>query len=274
MKQFLCTVVLSIATLTTMASQQPTSPTQGRVPKPSILGEYTRVVLSCKNVVQSMAWWTRLGFTPLPDGNSRPDSAITLTDGQIIITLVKDALPSPILMFASADIRRLKDSLESMRVGVTFDVQGPTLRELRLLSPNGIHISVRPAPQERAHPLSKEPNTVCGMLTEISVATPYLKQEVQYWDILEFTTVQSGVAPYPFANVSDGKVTIGIHENRDIKSVAFTYFAPDMKERIDRLSKLGFTFIDEYKDQAGATEHAFLLSPDDQLVMLFTGDRK
>lgn len=239
----------------------------------SVLGNPTRLVLSCKDVIQSMAWWAKLGFTPTPGNTGRPDSAITLADGQIVITLVKDPLPTPILMFATPNIRMLKDSLDSLGIGVTYDVQGPTLGELRLLSPSGVHLAVRPAATERRIPTTGDSNIVCGKLTEISVSvTDFpLKKEVRYWQMLDFSERKTGTQPYPFSVVTDGYLNIGLHELRDIPSIGITYFAPDMKDRIARLQKNGMTFIDEYKDDAGVLEHVYLASPDGQLVMLFNG---
>ena len=239
----------------------------------SMLGNPTRLVLSCKDVIQSMAWWAKLGFTPTPGNTGRPDSAISLADGQIVITLVKDPLPTPILMFATPNIRMLKDSLDSLGIGVTYDVQGPTLGELRLLSPSGVHLAVRPSATERRTPTTGDSNIVCGKLTEISVSvTDFpLKKEVQYWTLLDFSERKVGTQPYPFSVITDGYINIGLHELRDIPSIGMTYFAPDMKDRIARLQKNGMTFIDEYKDSEGVLEHVYLASPDGQLVMLFNG---
>lgn len=239
----------------------------------SLLQNSTRVVLSCKNVVASMAWWTRLGFTPTADGMKRPDSAITLTDNQILLTLVKDSQPSPVLMFGVSNIRTVKDSLDSLRVPLKYDVEGPTLGEIRLQSPAGIFLAIRPSAQEPIIPVTGDSNSVCGRLTEFSVSTPSLQQELKFWDKLSFTPVRSSMQPYPFSLVSDGHFTIGIHESRDIPSVALTFFAADMADRIERLKKQGITCSEELKSDAGITEHAFLTSPDGQFVLLFTGNQ-
>ncbi|MCO6465903.1 MAG: hypothetical protein J5I53_04725 [Bradyrhizobiaceae bacterium] len=266
------TVLLTIGMATVSVAQQPPMP---KTYHRSVLGDPTRIVLSCKNVIQSMAWWSRLGFTPTPGNTARPDSAITLADGQVVITLVKDNLPSPILMFASNDVRMLKDSLDSLRILTTYDVMGPTLGELRLRSPSGVHMAVRPSTMEPRIPTSGDSNIVCGKLTEISVdvADFPLSKEQRFWEVLDFSVERSGVKPYPFAVVTDGYVHIGLHEMRDIPSVAFTYFASNMVERIDRLKKSGITFVDEYKNAEGAVEHVYIESPDGQLVMLFTGNQ-
>lgn len=260
-----CIIVAQVPTATT---PRPPDTTFQR----SLLGESTRLVLSSKDVIQSMAWWSRVGFTPTPGNTSRPDSAITMSDGQLTITLVKDPLPTPILMFATPNIQMLKDSLDSLQIATTFDVRGPSFGELRLLSPSGLHMAVRPAASERRVPTSGDSNIVCGKFMELSVSvTDFpLKRERRYWETLDFSVRKASDKPYSYAIVTDGYIDIGLHEMRDIPSVGLTYFARDMKDRLRRLSMAGITFIDEYKDADGNVEHAYISSPDGQLIMLFT----
>jgi hypothetical protein len=176
-------------------------------------------------------------------------------------------------MFASSNMRVLKDTLDSMRVSNLFDVKGPTIGELRLTSPNGVHSAVRPSPSEHRDSLSGDSNAICGKLTELSIGAEQLMKEQRYWETLEFSVRRSALMPYPYAIMTDGFVNIGLHENRDISTVAFTYFALDMADRIERLRRSGMIFLEEMRNDAGMVEHAFLTSPDGQLVMLFTGDQ-
>lgn len=239
----------------------------------SLLGTQTRLVLSCKNVIESLTWWSRIGFRPAGVASTRPDSVITLTDGQVTITLIKDPLPSPIMMFASLNIKTLKDSLNQLQIATTVDVKGPTLGEVRLVSPNGIHIAVRPTIDEPIVPIVGDSNVICGKLTELSIGTSFIKREVTFWEKLEFTTKRSGKEPYPFHLMTDGSTVIGMHENRDIPSLSLTYFAKDMRERIERLRKSGITFSEEIPAADGAVANVIMLSPEGTRVQLFEGEQ-
>jgi hypothetical protein len=136
-------------------------------------------------------------------------------------------------------------------------------------------MAVRPAAEEKRVPASGDTNVICGAFTEVSLSVSEfpLKKEQAYWEMLEFSVKTSGVMPYPYATMTDGDVIVGLHELRDIPSIGLTYFAADMKDRIERLRKSGMDFSDEIKNDAGQTEHVYLTSPDGQLVMLFTGER-
>lgn len=243
-------------------------PAKNAVKQTNLLGRATRLVLSCKDVIKNMSWWSRLGFVPA-GAMTRPDSAMTLTDGQIVITLIKDPLPSPIIMFSTKDIRKLKDSLNLLGLPITYDVKGPSYGELRLISPNGVHLAVRSEQDEPVIPVSGDVNMICGTLGELSIGAAYLQREQQFWQTLGMEVRKSSLMPYPFSNVNDGVMEIGIHENRDILTLAMTYFSPDMAERIDRLKKSGVKFHEEIPSEGDVIENAILHSPEGQLVYMF-----
>ncbi|NQW29916.1 MAG: hypothetical protein HQ472_05330 [Ignavibacteria bacterium] len=234
----------------------------------NILGRATRLVLSCKDVIKNMSWWSRIGFVPM-GAMDRPDSAMTLSDGQIVITLIKDPLPSPIVMFSTKDIRQLKDTLNELGIPITYDLKGPSYGEIRLISPNGVHLAVRSEQDEPVQRTTGEDNVITGKLTELSIGAAYLQREQQFWQTLGMVVTKSSLMPYPFANVNDGTIEIGLHENRDILTLAITYHSPDMKERIDRLKKSGIKFFEEIPSDDNVIENAILHSPDGQIVYMF-----
>ncbi|MBK7032677.1 MAG: hypothetical protein IPH49_05325 [Ignavibacteria bacterium] len=71
--------------------------------------------------------------------------------------------------------------------------------------------------------------------------------------------------------MGDERIEIGIHEERDIASVAFTYFMPDMEQRIARIKQLGLTPIEEIPTPDNRIGNAIFQSPDGQLLYLFDG---
>jgi predicted lactoylglutathione lyase len=265
-----CFLVLSVSLIVSIAAHA--QHTQ-HVAKGSLLGTPTRLVMSCKDIIKSMSWWTKLGFNPVPGIAMHPDSALSLTDGQVIITLVKESLPSPILMFSSSRIKDLRDTLAANNINTTFDLKGPSLGEIRLLSPNGVYIAVRPVTDEPVKPVSGDSNIICGRVTEFSIGTSTLKPEREYWEHLGFTIKRTATIPYPYALMTDGSIVVGLHENRDIPTLTITYFAEDMVDRIDRLRKSGVEITEELADPSGKLANGRVISPDGQIVFLFNGSQ-
>lgn len=240
----------------------------------TLLGTSTRVELSCANVITSLAWWTRVGFLPVPQADERPDSMITVSDGQVTITLTKRSQPSPTLVFQHPDLRSLKDSLEALgsRLGVTVD--GPSISEIRLASPNGVHLAVRSTSREPWRPHLADSNTMCGKLTELSIGTSGdITDELIFWERLGFAVKREGRAPYHYALLTDGTFTIGVHDQRDIPSLSLTYFAENMADRLDVLRASGVVLTQESITPEGRTGSAIATSPDGQRMMLFSGNQ-
>lgn len=239
----------------------------------NILGQYSRLVLSCTDVIRSMAWWARLGFVPMPPMSERPDSSMTLSDGQIVITLVKTLQPSPVIMFRTKNMLQLNDKLLNYAVPVIADVKGPTYGEIRIKSPNAVFLAIRSEADEPLVLPTGHLNPICGKLTELSIGTLALKNETNFWEMLGFVQLRGDKVPYPFAVMTDTHVQVGMHENREIPTLAMTYFSIDMAERIDRLKKSGMEITEEIPSPDGHLGNIILTSPDGQLVYMFEGNQ-
>ncbi len=248
-------------------------PAMAQQPKgSSLLGMQTRLVLPVVDLLSSMAWYSRLGWTPTNELGARSDSTISITDGQVRATLTTAKLPGTVIAFASRNMRSLKDTLDSLHVSYHFDMKGPTIGELRIASPNGIKLMVRSNVDEpEILPENKE-NPICGTNTEFSIGVVSLKSEVQWWESLGFTQVKGGMVPYPFAEMSDGRIRIGLHEDKDIPTLAITYYAKDMEQRIDRLKKTGITIDEEIPTPDDRIGNAIMRSADGQLIFMFEGE--
>jgi hypothetical protein len=262
------TLLVVIASASVVASAQ-----QGPPPKLSSLGTPSRLMLSVKDPVTATAWYARLGFTPIAKQGNQPDSMIHLSDGQIIISLVKESFPSPVLVFRTDNIRAVKDTLEKYKISLIEEIKGPALKELRFRSPGGVFILVRPTTEEPTLPAKSRENPICGKNTELSIASTAMAYDLKFWEELGFTKKRTGIQPYIYALMSDGVVTIGIHDQRDIATLSITYFALDMEQRIEKLRKAGIEFAEEIPSQDGRIANVIIRSEDGQAIFLFEGEQ-
>jgi len=236
------------------------------------IGMPTRLVLSTNDVIQSMAWWSRLGFSPVHRQGDKADSCISLTDGQIVLSLVKISQPTPVLMFRTPKMLGLKDTLEYLGMTVNVDVKGPTFGEIRFRSPADVFLAIRSEADEPLLPLNGKENIVCGKLTELSIGTSFaIGRERKFWETMGWQFKRGGSTPYNYALMSDGVVTLGIHEERDIPSLSLTYFATDMEDRILRLRKSGIVIFEELPSEEGRVANCIVQSPEGMRIQLFEG---
>jgi hypothetical protein len=258
-------LAMGMAMMTTAATAQ-----QGA----SLLGTPSRLQLSVSDLMTSMVWYARLGFSPVNVPDARPDSLMYLTDGQVVVSLVKQKVPSPVIIFRAPNLKAIKDTLDKMGVACIAELRGPGYGELRITSPSGIYISVRPETDEPSITRTGQDNAFCGRLGEWSIGVPSLTAERQWWADLGFKQVDGDSVPYPFAIMSDGAAKIGLHQGLDITTLAITYFSKDAADRIDRLRKSGMEFDTALIPESASASNAALRSADGQLVFVFTEPSK
>lgn len=251
-----------------------TSIVQAQSPLSSVdLYTASRVELTSRDLLESLTWWARLGFSPIRRPGDRVDSALTLSDGQIVITLVKRSQPSPTLIFRTENIDAMKRDLEVLGFRRDIETEDTTIREIRLRSPNNVFVSIRDKNIETEIRPTAELNPVCGKLTELSTAAEVLDVEQSWWSKLGFTVARGDAKPYPFVNMTSGFTEIGIHEARNIPSLTLTYFMPDMLQRIARLTNQGLEPSEVLPGLDSQVRNAVYVSPDGQVVYLFEGKR-
>jgi hypothetical protein len=234
----------------------------------SLLGTHTRVQVAVADLPQAMAWYARLGFFPVKTGE-RSDSVLVLSDNQVALGLTTSKVPTPVIVFRNDNLKALHDTLTSMGIPIKADLEGPTYSELRITSPAGVLILVRQSTTEPTIVSNGSENIMCGRLTELSLAVQQFKREIDWWTELGFVITRKGDDPYTFGYVSDGSLTLSFHLNKEIPSLALTYFAKDMEQRIDRIKKSGITPIDEIPTADNRISNAIFRSDDGQVIMLF-----
>jgi hypothetical protein len=109
-------------------------------------------------------------------------------------------------------------------------------------------------------------NERLGIFGEYSLGIDDLDFSAAYWQEFGFALRHRAEEPYPWAILSDGLLTLGLHETQEFDGPTLTYFAPDMKERVERLAAAGVPV--KATPMGGTT----VFAPDGQQFFLFTGE--
>ena len=70
--------------------------------------------------------------------------------------------------------------------------------------------------------------------------------------------------PYPWAIASDGLAVVGLHQTTEFDYPAITFFAADMKDKIEKLKENGLT---DFKEKGPG--NVVLRTPEHQHINLF-----
>ena len=107
-------------------------------------------------------------------------------------------------------------------------------------------------------------NKTAGMFGELAHPVADLDQSIAFWEKLGFKALSKYTSPYPWAILSDGLSVVGLHQSKEYSYPGITFFAADMKEKIEALKKQG---IENYKEHGPG--NIILTTPEQQHIFLF-----
>lgn len=250
------------------------------LPKPK-LADISGFTINCPDLELSLDFYKKLGFTELFRGDF-PFKLVEVTDGQIQIMLRQ----SPTLYFALTYYPKNIDAVAEMMesAGVEFwektNAETDYLKRFITTTPEGLNLSLvmyvdafsqPPGPTMLTMPQAdlfepeKYVNKTIGLFGEVAIPSPDLEASILYWQALGFTTLSKFESPYPWAIISDGLNAVGLHQTDAFNYPAITYFAVDMRQRIEALKEKGLTPHIE-KDDGNIT----LLTAEGQHINLYT----
>ena len=87
------------------------------------------------------------------------------------------------------------------------------------------------------------PSGFCNPVTDID-------NSMKFWKKLGFKLHSKMALPYPWAIISDGLNIVGLHNTTSFSNPTITFFAVDMKDKIEKLKKDGLDNFTEKKGQS------------------------
>ncbi len=107
-----------------------------------------------------------------------------------------------------------------------------------------------------------------GRFLEISVHAPDVLASLEFYEQLGFSQATTGEAwPYPYAVVSDGRLSIGLHQRELQQSPLLSFVLPDLYEHLEALEDLGIEILNR-RFGSDVFNEATFATPGGQLVRL------
>ncbi len=248
------------------------------LPQPT-LGTVTAITITTPDLENSLKYYQQLGFSEFMRADF-PFPWIQITDGALLIMLRKDDKPYIALTYYVNEIDNVITFLKNNAVPFKeMPVPGGMLKRFLITTPDGMNISlvgiaegfVQPpgptmltmAPEDYGNP-DKYVNKVSGMFGEFAHPVKELAASIAFWEKLGFVALSKFTSPYPWAIMSDGLAVVGLHQTNHFTKPAITYFAKDMKEKIEKLKAGG---LENYTEQGSS--NIILTTPEKQTINLF-----
>lgn len=247
-------------------------------PKESKLGKSVEIQIFCsKSIEENVRFYKALGFSVVEQSTNFSrvsDGAVqvTLAKGPVVGRLnlsyfggKKDRIEKIISngMEPSARFKREKTGLEGYQFG-----EEESIIDISVSLDNNKDVKTIPIMTEG----------ISGKFGELALPVKNLKKAQAYFEKLGFKTLGVNATPYNWAIVSDGLMTLGLHETDHFSKPAITYFGAKSKEKIAELKKAGLEIeniepmMGQKKDPStGSSNYGVAISPEGFPVNLFYG---
>lgn len=207
------------------------------------LGNFVEVSIGVAELSESLLFFERLGFRKL-DQNYEPWPWAVVTDGTITLNLSQYAGPAaPVLNYFASDMELRVEGLRSKGIEV-FGLKERQLPDVLggIEVTDGIGISLLKYPARRIPRPSGTPVAKCGAFSQLAYPVADVEKSLALWRKLEFERVGGGPLPYPWAMLTDGLITVGLHQTTVLKTAALVYEMVNLVDRMAELRDSGFTF--------------------------------
>jgi catechol 2,3-dioxygenase-like lactoylglutathione lyase family enzyme len=243
------------------------------------LGEMTAFTISTPDLGNSLHYYQRLGFAEVLRSDF-PFPWIQMSDGAILIMLRKSDEPYIALTYYVKDIAASVQLVED--AGIVFaETPGAAdmVKRYVFQSPDGLKVSLvnvmdgfkAPTgptmlniPQEDYFNPEKYVNKTCGLYGEFAQPVKDLDVSIAFWEKLGFIALSKTPGNQPWAILSDGLAVVGLHQTNTFDYPVITFFAADMKAKIEQLVQNG---LDNYSVHSPG--NIVLTTPEQQKINLF-----
>lgn len=246
---------------------------------PPLLGNTTSITITSNDPVQSLPYYQQLGFQEVMRSDY-PFPWVLVSDGALLILLRKENTAQLSLSYYNKDLQPVIADLENKGISFTIKPKDTdALKRYVLQSPDGLNIGLiqlegfqQPAGPTMARMQQQDyfrpdayVNKTCGMFGELAHPVKDLNASITFWKLLGYSLLSSFTSPYNWAIMSDGLGIVGLHQTNEFNYPAITYFAADMKDKINRLAAAG---LGNYKERGPG--NIILTTPEQQHIFLFS----
>lgn len=239
-----------------------------------MIGRFLEVSVQAPDLLESLAFYERLGFTQATTGEAWPYPYAVVTDGRLALGLHGHELPqSPLLAFVLPDLGRRLDAIEAAGVTVLDRrLGGDVFNEASFEAPGGQLVRLLEARTFSPAPRAPGELTRLGWFEEIALPVGDAAATALAWESLGFVPAEEGSEPYPHVGLTSDTVNVALVDRGAISRPLLTFTDATMSARIARLGEAGFQFARRLPGGLDPAENALLVAPEGTQLLLATAE--
>lgn len=250
------------------------------------LGTASQVKIGVEDLHAAFYTFNKLGFRIINEGK-QPNPWMQVTDGSLLVLLAEDGTRDFVYSYFDKDMDTKVRKLEEMGVEITnrFDhggrfvngmIEGPDKVSIELNNFNPVNLYqpkgkiLRTMTDEELQDPETYPNPKAGIYAELSFPVSNLENAIAFWQPMGFEALSINDQPYPWGIVGDELNTMGFYQGSEFTRPAITYFAKDMRERIQNLKQEGLYNIRGFQTEDEDYAHGVITLPEGHQIFLFS----
>lgn len=216
------------------------------------LGETGAFIIAVQDTERSASFYNLLGFSK--KNSSMRGSSVQMTDGALLLMLKEHKVP---FFAAGYFVSKMDEAVKVVKdAGVKMEENDMFDKAVVFCSPDQLPVVLMPVDEAFEKPSGltmltmkqdeifdpeKYTNKSCGLFGELAHPVKDLEISIAFWELLGYTVLTKFESPYSWAILSDGVHVLGLHQTQNVNYPAITFFASDMKDKIESLKQKGIT---------------------------------
>lgn len=239
-----------------------------------MIGRFHEFSVHAPDVLASIAFYERLGFTQVTTGEAWAYPYAVVTDGRLAIGLhQRELLQSPLPAFVLPELSGKLAALE--RIGIEIldrRLGSDVFNEASLGMPDGQVIRLLEA--RTFSPSQRAPGEVSrlGWFEEFALPVADVPQAQHFWEQLGFVPAEEGDEPYPHVGLTSDSLNVALLRAGVLKRPALMFTDAAMPARIATLAEAGIEFARRPPGNLDPARHALLVAPEGTQLLLTTAE--
>ncbi len=205
-----------------------------------MLGRFHELSVPTADILASVEFYERLGFTQAPTRDVWPHPYGVLTDGRIVIGLHQSPARKASLTFVQPDVASRCVELERSGVQLAYRRTGAEMfHEAGFIDPSGQLIALLEARTYSPAGRRPEATSRCGYFAAVGLPAASFDAVRRFWEPLGFVAGEELEEPYPHLPLTSDHLSLAFHRPRMLAAPVLVFAEKDMAERIAYLREAG-----------------------------------
>jgi len=237
-----------------------------------VFGRFLELGVTTSDIVESLRFYERLGFSQLTTGDTWTHPYGVLSDGRLCLGLHQRGGPARLLTFVQPGLAAHVHELRAAGFEPHYQRLGEDdFHELQLRDPSGQEIALLEA-RTFSPPRPDHARSHCGWFSSISIPTLDTESVQAFWEHAGFVALNVEDDPLAEVALTSDQLTLTLHGPRALPTPVLVFTDPLMGPRLEALAGAGVTGAPGLPAGLDPRTNALLEAPEGTLLLLLEAE--